>query len=463
MRLWIGVENFAKIEKAKVCTNGYTLLVGPNNSGKTFLMQLVQGLGDKVIELIEEDIVDILLVQKSDSYSKYQISQNNIEGFISYLNDKLESNKDRIIKDIFGKDISIDKLYVDVQLEKNVIYEVDVTDGKGFESSNIRKMFNPNIPGLHNFVAKQDMEISISALSKVKKDIEESQMMLFSISVPKSNIEVVKNMLKAIFELESLFLPASRTGLMLLYRDFFANKADDAISFQLKENMLIENKERYGGFTQPIYEFLRFLQTYIEKDDTKKIYTNELVFFENKIIEGHINVNKQGVFSYSEKQGKDSVPMYLASAMINEVAPIVLALTSGRIYKRLVIDEIEASLHPEKQFELARFLNRINNRGVELMISTHSDTFVSKINNLYILSSYVEKTKDVERIQKFNLEKEDLVRTDKMYVYEFVKQTNGKSIVKEIIPDEKTGYQFDLFAKAALNLYDEAIRLGEIH
>ena len=42
MYFFVGVENFAKIEMAKVCTNSYTLLVGPNNSGKTFLMKLIQ-------------------------------------------------------------------------------------------------------------------------------------------------------------------------------------------------------------------------------------------------------------------------------------------------------------------------------------------------------------------------------------------------------------------------------------
>ena len=47
MHLWIGVENFAKIESARVCVNKYTLFVGPNNSGKTFLMQLVHGLSGR--------------------------------------------------------------------------------------------------------------------------------------------------------------------------------------------------------------------------------------------------------------------------------------------------------------------------------------------------------------------------------------------------------------------------------
>lgn len=41
MLIFLGVENFAKIERAKVCINSYTILVGPNSSGKTYLMQLV--------------------------------------------------------------------------------------------------------------------------------------------------------------------------------------------------------------------------------------------------------------------------------------------------------------------------------------------------------------------------------------------------------------------------------------
>ena len=31
MRIYMGVENFAKIESAEICINQYTLLVGPNN------------------------------------------------------------------------------------------------------------------------------------------------------------------------------------------------------------------------------------------------------------------------------------------------------------------------------------------------------------------------------------------------------------------------------------------------
>lgn len=153
--------------------------------------------------------------------------------------------------------------------------------------------------------------------------------------------------------------------------------------------------------------------------------------------------------------------MYLASSMINEVAPLILAITSQKSYSRLIIDEVEASLHPQKQLELVRFLNRLNNNGMQLVISTHSDTFVSKLNNLYVLSE-IAKTSGENIVQRFGMEKEDLVSPEKLFVYEFVNQSNGKSIVKEIKPDKKTGYQFDLFTESALHLYEEAVKLGEM-
>jgi predicted ATPase len=88
----------------------------------------------------------------------------------------------------------------------------------------------------------------------------------------------------------------------------------------------------------------------------------------------------------------------LVSSMINEVAPLALAISSTRRYNCLIIDEVEASLHPQKQLELVRFLNRLNNKNMSLIVSTHSDTFVSKANNLYLQVSLMKiKRKYIRR------------------------------------------------------------------
>ena len=66
-------------------------------------------------------------------------------------------------------------------------------------------------------------------------------------------------------------------------------------------------------------------------------------------------------------------------------------------------------------------------------------------------------------MQRLGLEKEDIIDYNKMHVYEFVNQSNGKSIVKEVKGTKKDGFQFDLFTNSAMNLYEEAMSIGEIN
>lgn len=464
MQMFLGIKNFAKIEEAKICIDNYTLLVGQNNSGKTFLMQLVQGVNQKLLSLVDEDIIDILF-ENCDNYDVYTLGKHNISNIIEYFNDKLNSSKENIVYEIFGKNINIERLYIDLVLDEDDNYQIDIIDADALNYEIKEKGENSNFSFLETLTSKLQQNVVVSVLSKISSS-SERDIICVTISAIKRErgVELLRDAFRDIMNPSSLFLPASRTGLLHLYRDYFANRADDAVSFKIMDDKVVENKEENAGLTKPMYEFLRFLQTYSENEDAKKNYIEELRFFEERIIEGHISVNKQGVFSYSSKDKQLGVPMYLASSMINEVAPMALVLSNARRYDCLIIDEIEASLHPEKQLELVRFLNRLNNKKVKLIVSTHSDTFVSKVNNLFLLSkrlSAKSKEQKSDILQKFGLNEADLIKIDKLFVYEFVNQSNGKSIVKEIIPNEN-GYQFDLFTSSALQLYEEAIKLGEI-
>ena len=44
MELLFGVSNFGKIKHAEITLSNFTLFVGDNNSGKTFMMQLLYGV-----------------------------------------------------------------------------------------------------------------------------------------------------------------------------------------------------------------------------------------------------------------------------------------------------------------------------------------------------------------------------------------------------------------------------------
>ena len=462
MHIWVGVENFAKIESAKICVDNYTVLVGQNNSGKTFLMQLVQGISNKLAYYLEQSIMDKLLVGTNGIFKEYSINSENISILVEYINEKLALQKEDIVKEIFGKNISIEKLYIDMSLDDGISYSLSMFDSnlevdekdKDFHHREMTKLASKFIEDKWN----TEVGCIVGRVNATERPIE--LVSLYS-GLKSDEIGVLKKALSSIIGHDSLFLPASRTGLLLLYREFFANKKDEQVSFTISDGKLIENKKNFANLTKPVYEFLRFLQTYLKNEDICKQFKEELIFFEEHLIEGHISVNKQEGFAYRSKNEIDKVPMYLASSMINEVAPLVLALTSQNAYNRLIVDEVEASLHPQKQLELVRFLNRLNNKGMKLILSTHSDTFVSKLNNLYVLSEIV-KIKGEGILKHFNLEKEDLIATENLFVYEVINQPNGKSIVNEIKGNPKTGYPFDLFASSAIHIYDEAMKLGEI-
>lgn len=471
MLIFLGVENFAKIEKAKVCINSYTILVGPNSSGKTYLMQLVQGVNERLVSLVDEEGKKILGCGKNtpsnfaagtnEGCTQYILSQDNILPFTEYLNGKLDEKKEQIVKEVFGREVPVGKLYVEIVLEEEESYQIILFDkiknimGKqDFIDSYIWKTFR-SIERFANEVYVGEILIKYSTTGK------NGEVISFGMSFGNRNIKRYKLPLRYVLEYRSLFFPASRTGIMLLFREFFANKADELFSYRINGNEAIVN-EHYGDLTQPTYQYLRFLQTYSQRRGGVQDYEEEIEFFEEKLIEGHITANKQNGFSFDSKTDHVSVPMYMASSMINEIAPFVLALSSATMYNGFIIDEIEASLHPQKQLELVRFLNRLSNRGIKLILSTHSDTFASKVNNLYILSNYFKQNKGKGILEKMGLEKEDLMSPDKLFVYEFVNQPNGKSIVKEIPGDSKAGFQFDLFTDSAMHLYNEALEIGEI-
>lgn len=454
MQIWVTINNFAKIEYAKACVNKFTLLVGPNNCGKTFLMQLIEGINDYWNILIDESVMNTLLIDDLPEYKGYELSKYNLDEFLNKLNNNIYKQKENIISEIFKREIPIQNLSVDIQLEENeeyLMYHIDKIQALD--------QLPKNVGNLPNFISAVMLGRENTAIECMIKKTYDKPNGEFAEAIIGPRLKYCESNMVNLLQKGSLFMPASRSGLMMLYREYFANKTDDNILVQTNT----QRTENVGttNLTTPVYRFLRFLQTYTEDERIKKKFEKELEFYDNNIIEGHINAKTQQGLAYNANSG-EAVPMYLASAMVNEVAPIYLATTSTSFYDRFIIDEIEASLHPEKQMELVRFLNRLYNKGKSFVISTHSDTFVSRINNLSILAEYVGKTKDTEVVSKFGIEMEDMVSQKDLFVYEFIKKNNGKSEVKERKFNEKLGYQFDLFTNTALKLYDEAVKLGDI-
>ena len=92
MLIWLGVKNFGKIEDARICINKFTVLVGPNNSGKTFLMQLAHGINDEIANLVDVSDVKEFIAEEVSGYQKYIIDTHNIDKLENIMNKFLLQN-----------------------------------------------------------------------------------------------------------------------------------------------------------------------------------------------------------------------------------------------------------------------------------------------------------------------------------------------------------------------------------
>lgn len=372
MKIIMNLKSFSKIKEAKIELGDFTLFVGDNNSGKTYIMQLLYGILDFVSRYHYQ-------TTQFDYFNKEDIIVITPDLLIKlneYFNQIINENIEKIILATFNHNVPLDKIWFDF-----------VDENDNIEILNLQTVTknDPRIPEklLNTSFTSNDETFSLISITK-NGQTQYSSMSFNNIKNKSMLLNLLFNYLFASLGPRSIiFFPSSRAGLQLLYKDYFISNVDEKFTNQFDFH---ENIDNHSSLTTPVYNYLRFLQAY--QTDTVTIQKNkELInFFEQNLIDGKLIASNDVV--YIPRNQNTTIPLYLTSAMISELTPFYYYISSRNFYSNnyLIIDEVEASLHPKKQFELIRFINHLNNRGKKIIMSTHSDSMASKINNLVMLS-----------------------------------------------------------------------------
>lgn len=99
MNVSIGVEHFGKIEKAEITLGRLILFVGENNSGKTYMMQLLYGVTSTIIRHAR-----LAMKKCGEDEDRYLIDSESIAAWENSINEYLERNKEQIVRDIRVQD-----------------------------------------------------------------------------------------------------------------------------------------------------------------------------------------------------------------------------------------------------------------------------------------------------------------------------------------------------------------------
>ncbi len=462
MELLFGVSNFGKIEHAEITLSDFTLFVGDNNSGKTFVMQLLYGVlkelrnAKPVLKGIEEH------GEKELTYGVEWLK--NVE---TQMNDYLSKNKKKIIRGIFHKDIAIEQLYFHM-VNMDEIYVCEISDYEFDETSGKKGDIVTKVPGLRaqiysTGVDTGNRERNLNTFFAFRPDSKTLKQVLAS------RIWRTILFLESRLREDTLFLPASRTGLQLLSKYFFAERDRKAV-YEI-DNFDFDFGDEDGedikdvtdnelGLTMPIYDFLQFLLRYNRRAGLVQRNKNLLRFIERHLIDGQVKHVGDEIYYHPDgmPEEKEDIPVYLASSLVNEITPIIKALSGGKNYRYIFYDEVETCLHPLKQGEMARLIVRLVNSGRRMVVSTHSDTMAGKLNNLLLLSFSEDSEEErKEKLKKLGLSKEDLLSGAKVHVYQFVNRPDGSSYVEELKFQTMpyVGYDFKLFMRSLDELYHE--------
>ncbi len=157
---------------------------------------------------------------------------------------------------------------------------------------------------------------------------------------------------------------------------------------------------------------------------------------EENILGGEVSMTKNGDVEFRSKSMLKSkrLPFHLSSSIVKTMASLVIYLRHmARPSDTLIIDEPEMNFHPDVQVILARIFAILVNKGLKVVVSTHSDYIVREFNNL-IMAGAIAAKGDKESVTALGYTPDMLVRQDKLSVllFKMIKKNTVNTVPLEI-------------------------------
>lgn len=388
----IKFSNLGAIKETELDLRPLTVIIGPNNSNKTYIAYSVYGLW-KAIRTYYGDLykfeyfpapLDGSLISVEWSHNLWRKIIQRYEG----ATNKFTNNLTTYFQDSSSKIFSTTK-YEIIPSEEETKYAFESLAGK--EITIWGSAYSINVVNGFLTAHSSDNENTPSALPSA-----------------------VQNMLIETLFPQAFVLPAERNAIILTYK-YLQNNRFQLLRDQQRglfaPNGKVPSHQEQGDirFPEPIEDFLDALNE-IELDG--KINNEEGRAFQEiaSLIEKEIQGNHRTQFRPTRLSGKElvvkvskdlTIDLYNASSSIKQLAPLLLYLRyRARENNLLIIEEPEMNLHPESQVKLLEILAMLVNAGVKVLLTTHSPYFLAHLNNL---AQDEEKPESVRKRQATSL------------------------------------------------------------
>lgn len=169
----------------------------------------------------------------------------------------------------------------------------------------------------------------------------------------------------------------------------------------------------------------------------------------------------EGRIMYYTKDGAE-MPLTAAASSIKELAPFTMMLNKFSAQGLSVLfEEPEAHLHPERQVKMADLIACAVNSGCHMQVTTHSDYFIKRINNLmklYLLKEKIDVDEFSNLLGKWNIREDYLIDPQDVGAFLLRKNGNGFSeiVTQDIFADNEIPFE------SFYEVIDEDIQLSHV-
>ena len=462
MDAYINVENFGPIERAEIDLRPLTVFVGESNTGKTYLAALIYALhgqfwGFSQLPWVVYLAAHFRIIDRSrDRYSQSDLHETVQE--ILEIIEKLNT-PERPFK------------FSDLPKELQTVLDFGPIELADFTNDLERCFDHEDVSKLIRFTGRSDneMKVALSVHEGNERcwDFEiratgssnptlngniNPDMVLFKAKhgTEFSELSQIENFFRTLdvqqsSARKSYYLPAARSGIMQ--------------SHNVIKTALIKGATRIGleslevsTFSGMIADFLVQISDITERKGPSSSIRGVADRLEKELLEGKIVVKRRSLEAYPEflyrpDQAEETLRMSHSSAMVSELAPLVLYLRSiVRKGDLLIIEEPESHLHPGAQTIIAQTLARLVRVGVQVLITTHSNYLLQQIGNLI-------REGELQKQGESTNETEDYLKAEEVGAWRFYKDKPVEelpfNLVEGIEPEDHLDIAEDLYNRSA--------------
>jgi hypothetical protein len=263
--------------------------------------------------------------------------------------------------------------------------------------------------------------------------------------------------------LQSFYLPAARSGIAQGHKVLSAALVRQ--SFRIGIDPI--HIPTLPGITTEFLSNLISLDRRMRRRSTDSALEDAISFIENEVLHGKIDLDESSGLPIPEivympvggQSALGKFTLYQTSSMVSELAPLILFLKYlVRPGDLLILEEPESHLHPAAQRRMAQGIVRLVNAGVMVIITTHSDIFLSQINNLMRISHASKRW-----LREKGFAPEDCLNRNDVGAYQFSWNAEmDSSVVKELEITNDGGIENDAFDDVIHALYEESVLVERI-